>query len=100
MIMKIELSEEKAKAHKYSVEKCYSVLDNFFKASGINKIGRGMYQCDNFCDMARAQINLQNASWFIQVVQKWHCNYVSNDKDKYMEDCLEAHFKVEARYRK
>lgn len=100
MIMKIVLSEEKVKEHNYAIEKCYGVLDEFFEASGIRKIDKGMYQCDKFCDMARAQINLQNASWFIDVVQQWHCNYISNDRDKYMEDCLEAHFKVEARNRR
>lgn len=97
MIMKIELSEEKARTQQWEIEDCYEWLDMYFKEKGIKKVSQGIYQCDDYGDMAYAQVKLPKTGWFLNVVDKWACNFVSNDMNQYMEDCLDAYYWVEAR---
>lgn len=91
--MKVVLSEEKAKAKNYSIEKGYQALDDFFNRCGIEKVSQGMYRCSDFGDMALAHMNMPDCKWFMEIVEEWKANYINDDLD-YWEDCLESYYRI------
>ena len=95
MVMYIEFSPEKAVQYNRDLQECYDKLDRFFIINGLEKVDKGTYRCDDYCQMARAQLTLPNTQWFLDIVDVWGCNFESDDTN-WMEDCLKSYYRVEA----
>lgn len=99
MMMEFVFSEEKAKENKYDVNKCYEIVDKYFKKYGINKIAEGVYKATDsqnaFNAFSNAVCVFPDTSWFLKVIDDWYWRAEGDDIDD-REDCLEAHYKVMA----
>jgi len=97
MMMEVFLSKEKGALHNFDIDRCYQILDDYFKERGVEKISQGVYKTDEFKHIATAQFDLLSSNWFLKVVDKWYCRYLSDDIEA-REDALESYYRITARY--
>ena len=87
MMMEMFLSEEKAKMHGFDINRCYEIVDEYFRENGVKKISKGVYKGTNkdFSTIMGAQWDLPKTNWFLKVVDQWYFRYEGDnieDRDK------------------